>query len=83
MRITHEQHMYSLLVHLCLWPYVCYLTHQYYGNVLITIYSGAMNEPVMADTLPLTTEYSLWIVPMSMMSLSACIAQTDGLAMFC
>ena len=36
-----------------------------------------MKEPVMADTLPLTTECSHWIVTMSMMSLPACIAQTD------
>ena len=34
-------------------------------------YSGAMNEPVMADTLPLTTECSHWIVPMSMMTAGA------------
>ena len=42
-----------------------------------------MNESVMADTLPLTTECSPWIVPMSIMSLLACIAQTDGRAKFC
>ena len=50
-------------------------------NVLIA--SGTMNEPVMADTLPLTTECSPWIVTMSMNSMPTCIAQTDGRAMFC
>ena len=57
-------------------------------NVLIG--SGAMNEPetfgyarlVMADTLPFTTEFSHWIVTISIMSLLTCIAQTDGCAKF-
>ena len=40
-------------------------------------YSGAMNEPVMADILPLTTECSHWIVIMHMMTMRACIAQND------
>ena len=40
-------------------------------------YSGAINEPVMADTLPLTTKRSHWIVPLSMMSMPACMAQAD------
>ena len=58
---------------------ICVLSHTLIlWNVLIAIDSGAMNEPVMADTLPLTTECSHWIVPMSMMSMPACIALTDG-----
>ena len=55
---------------------ICVLSHTLIlWNVLIA--NGAMNEPVMADTLPLTTECSRWIVPMSMMSMPGCIAQAD------
>ena len=42
-----------------------------------------MNEPVMAETLPLTTECSPWIVPIPIMSMPTCIAQADGRAKFC
>ena len=58
---------------------ICAISHLLW-NVLIA--SSAMNEPVMADTLPLTTECSHWIVTMSIMSLPTCIAQTDGCAKF-
>ena len=69
---------YSLLVHLCIVS-ICAISHLLW-NVLIA--SGAMNEPVMADTLPFTTESSHWIVTMSIMILPTCIAQTDGCAVY-
>ena len=57
-----------MFVHICAFS-------QLLLNVLIA--SGAMNEPVITDTLPLTIECSHWIATMSMMSTPACIAQTD------
>ena len=67
----------SMLVHLCVVS-TCAISHLLW-NVLIA--SGAMNEPVMADTLPLTTECSQWIVTIkSVMNLPTCIAQTDECA---
>ena len=77
-------HVDSLLVHLCVFVHVCAISH-FNAMECFDSYStsGVMNEPVMADTLPLTTECSQWIVTMSMMSLPACIALTDGHAMFC
>ena len=58
---------------------ICALSHLLW-NVLKA--SGAMNESVMEDTLPLTTECSHWIVTMSIMSMPTCIAQADGCAKF-
>ena len=69
----------SYNMYICAFVSICAASHLLW-NVLIG--SGAMNEPVMADTLPFTTECSHWIVTMSVMSLPTCIAQTDGCAKF-
>ena len=76
MRIAHEQCMYSLLVHLRVCGHMCAISH-FNTMECFDSYTGAMNGPVMADTLPPTTECSHWIVTMSVMSMPACIAQTD------
>ena len=69
----HAYHMNNtriacLNIHAFVAIWLCAISH-FNTMECFDSYSGAMNDLVMADTLPFTTECSYWIAPLSMVSM--------------